>query len=60
MENKTMIAYFHRAAGNKFILTICTEPCNGQEFNQSEKIVVANKKEAKTICKDRGVQPWNF
>ena len=59
--NKTMIAYFHKARGKgNFELTICAQPCNGAEYQAGERIAVSGKREAKAICKARGIKPWNF
>jgi hypothetical protein len=56
-----MIAYFHKARGKgNFELTICAQPCNGAEFQAGERIAVSGKREAKAICKARGIKPWNF
>ena len=54
-----MIAYFFKTKVG-FELTICAAPCNGAELQNGEKIAVAGKREAKAICKARGVKPWNF
>lgn len=54
-----MIAYFNKVHGG-FELTICQRPCNGEEFNNSEKVSVSGKKEANQICKDRGLKPYNW
>lgn len=54
-----MIAYLNKTAAG-YVLTIVARPCNGAEFNNGEKIVVAGKREANAICKARGVKPWNF
>ena len=55
-----MIAYLNKTRGGKFELTICAKPCNGAEFNNSEKIEVANKREANAVCKARKITPYNF
>jgi hypothetical protein len=54
-----MIAYLNKTRAG-FVLTICARPCNGDEFNNAEKIVVAGKREANAICKARGLKAWNF
>jgi hypothetical protein len=54
-----MIAYLHKTS-NGYELTICARPCNGAEYQNGEKIAVAGKREAKAICKARGIKPWNF
>jgi hypothetical protein len=60
-RNIPMIAYFHKAPGKgKFELTICAAPCDGTDFQASERILVAGKREAIAICKARGIKPWNF
>ena len=55
-----MIAYLHKARGGKFELTICARPCNGAEFQAGERIAVAGVREARKVCKARGVLPYNF
>jgi len=58
-----MIAYLHanhKRNGGGFTLAICAQPCNGQEFQDAERIIVADKREAQAICKARGIKPWNF
>lgn len=55
-----MVAYFHKARGGKFELTIVSAPCNGADYQAGEVIPVSGKKEAKEICKARAVKPWNF
>ena len=54
-----MIAYLNKTAAG-YVLTIVARPCNGDEFNNGEKIVVAGKREANAICKARGLRAWNF
>ena len=54
-----MIGYFHKIRGG-FELTICKNPCNGIDFNNSEKIRVSSKAEARKICKERKVKEYNF
>ena len=51
----TQIAYLHGRT-----LRICARPCNGAEYQTAETITVAGKREARAICKARGVTPWNF
>ncbi len=55
-----MVAYLFNAPCNTWTLTIVSRPCTGDEFNAGEKIKVAGKREARAICKARGVKPWNF
>lgn len=58
-----MIAYLFKAPGNKtypYELTICDKPCNGAEFQNSEKLRVAGKRDARNWCKDNNVTPYNF
>jgi hypothetical protein len=55
-----MIAYLHKAPGNTYQLTIVARPCRGEEFNAGEKITVSGKREARTICAQRGITPHNF
>lgn len=59
-----MTAYLHTARknadGKKFQLTLCAQPCGGSEFFNAEKILVADKREARAICAARKAQPWNF
>ena len=59
-RSKTMVAYLFNAPCNTWTLTIVSRPCTGDEFNAGEKIKVAGKREARAICKARGVKPWNF
>jgi hypothetical protein len=54
-----MIAYLNKTRVG-FELTICVKPCNGPEFNSSEKVIVAGKREANAICKARGLTAYNF
>jgi hypothetical protein len=54
-----MIAYLHKTADG-YKVTICAKPCNGEEFQNGEKISVAGKREARAICKSRDITPWNF
>jgi len=54
-----MVAYLFKTRQG-WELTICTGPCNGDEFNRAEKHTVAGKREANKICKARGIRPWNF
>jgi hypothetical protein len=49
------VAYLHGAT-----LTIVSRPCNGAEYQAGEKLAVSGKREARSICKARGVKPWNF
>ena len=55
-----MVAYLYKIPGGKFELKIVAAPCNGEEYNNGERIIVAGKREANAICKARGVKPWNF
>lgn len=54
-----MVAYLHKSRTG-YKLTIVARPCNGEEYQNGEKITVSGKREAKAICKARGVKPWNF
>lgn len=54
-----MIAYLHKSREG-YTLTLCVRPCNGEEFQKSEKISVPGKREARKICKERGAAPHNF
>jgi len=54
-----MIAYLNKTPAG-YVLTIVARPCNGDEFNDGEKIVVAGKREANAICKARGLVAYNF
>lgn len=54
-----MIAYLHRTRTG-YELTICARPCNGEEFQNSEKVTVTGKREANAICKQRNAKPFNF
>lgn len=56
----TMTAYLHRSTGKTWTLTLVARACNGAEFQNGEKITVAGKREAATICKARGATPHNF
>lgn len=59
------IAYLHQTKDG-YELTLCTRPCNGAEYQASEKIAIkatkkaAAKREAETICTARDARPWNF
>lgn len=61
-----MIGYIYKMSkgalglSGKYELTICECPCNGEEFNKSEKRVVSGKREAKQICKALNITPYNF
>ena len=59
-----MIAYLHKMPKNlrgvKFEMTICEKPCSGEEFIKAEKIDIMTKAQAKVICKELGVKPYNF
>ena len=55
-----MIAYYFQSKKIGAEIIICESPCNGLAFQNSEKIKVSGKAEAKKICKERGIQPWNF
>lgn len=61
MSNQTYIAiaYLNKIKQG-YVLTICSKPCNGEEFNNAQKIEVSGKREANQICKDSGFQPYNF
>ena len=50
-----MVAYYFTKQ-----LVIVSKPCNGAEFQAGEKIKVSGKLEAKRICKERGIKPYNF
>ena len=54
-----MIAYLFKTRSG-YELTICTEPCNGDEFQNAERLAVAGKREANAICKARNIKPFNF
>lgn len=54
-----MIAYLHKTRDG-FVLTLCARPCNGIEYQNSERIIVAGKREARAICKARSAKPYNF
>ena len=41
-------------------LTIVAKPCDGADFQNGENITVSGKREAKAICKARGIKAWNF
>lgn len=53
------IAYLHKSAEG-FVLTICDRPCNGVEFNASEKVEVIGKREARKVCAALEAAPYNF
>jgi len=53
------IAYLNKTKQG-YVLTICKKPCNGDEFNNAQKIKVSGKKEANQICKDSGFKSYNF
>ena len=55
-----MTAYLHRSTGKTWTLTLVARACNGAEFQNGEKITVAGKREANSICKARGATPHNF
>jgi len=54
-----LVAYLNKTKQG-YVLTICEKPCNGEAFNNSQKITVSGKKEANQICKDSGFMPYNF
>lgn len=54
-----MIGYLNKVKGG-WVLTICEKPCSGEEFSKAEKIPVSGKREARAICRDRGLREWNF
>lgn len=54
-----MVAYLFKVRGG-YELTICARPCNGEEFNKSEKIIVSGKREANAVCKSRKITAYNF
>ena len=54
-----MVAYLHKTKSG-YKLTLCNRPCNGAEFQNGEKIEVAGKREARSICAQRNATPWNF
>ncbi len=54
-----MVAYLNKTKSG-FVLTICDAPCNGDAFNNSEKVAVDGKREANRICKERGITPFNW
>lgn len=58
-KGTNMIGYLNKVRGG-WVLTICAKPCSGEEFNNSEKIPVSGKREAKKICQERGCSMWNF
>lgn len=60
-----MIAYLHKALPKdawqgRYVLTLCARPCNGEEYQNAEKVRVADKREARIVCKARGAKPYNF
>lgn len=54
-----MTAYLFKTRTG-YELTLCARPCNGEEFNNAEKIKVSGKREANAICKARNAKPYNF
>jgi hypothetical protein len=58
-ENKPMVAYLHKT-GAGYQLTIVARPCNGEEYQNGEKVIVAGKREARALCKARNIKPYNF
>lgn len=54
-----MVAYLTKTRSG-YELRLCARPCNGDEFRNSEMIVVPGKREARAICAARNVTPWNF
>lgn len=54
-----MIGYLNKTKSG-FVLTICDAPCNGEAFNNAEKVAVSGKREANQICKDRAIKPFNW
>jgi len=59
IQQTNPVAYLNKTKQG-YVLTICQKPCNGDEFNKSQKIEVSGKKEAKQICNDSGFIPYNF
>ena len=58
-----VIAYLHKnhkRNGGGFVLAICARPCNGAEFQDAERVLVADKRAARALCKARGALPYNF
>lgn len=55
-----MVAYLHKTPGGGHLLTICSRPCNGEEFQNGKKVVVAGKREAKKVAAENNATPWNF
>lgn len=43
-----------------YTLAVTAGPCNGAAFQNAETIAVTGKREARAICKARGIKPWNF
>ena len=41
-------------------LASVAKPCNGVEFQNGEKVAVTGKREARAVCKARGIKAWNF
>jgi hypothetical protein len=50
-----MFGYFY---GN--VLIIAKTPYGGKDFRDGEQIICWSKREARKICKARGIKPWNF
>lgn len=55
----TMIAYLHKTSTG-YKLTIVARPCNGEEYQNGERVFVANKRAARAVCKARNIKPYNF
>lgn len=55
-----MTAYLHKTSGGVYQLTICSRPCNGEEFQNGEKIAIKGLREARKVCAERGAEPHNF
>lgn len=54
-----MIAYLHKTRTG-YELTICAKACSGAEFQAGEKVTVAGKRDARKVCAERDITPWNF
>jgi len=55
----TMIAYLHKTSTG-YKLTIVARPCNGEEYQNGERVFVATKRAARAVCKARNIKPYNF
>lgn len=53
------VAYLHKTHTG-YELTVCARPCNGDEFQNSEKIEVIGKREARKVCEALEATPYNF